>query len=97
MSSYFPQQILGDPAGRIHHRFFQVFTHALLFHFNAIFIKFHGQLRFLGQTKKGTTAHMEIEVFSAYRAGHMQKNLTKLRTYTAILKKVTYVAANKDF
>ena len=31
------QRILGDPAGGIHYRFFQVLTHALLFQFDAFF------------------------------------------------------------
>ena len=64
LSSDFQQRIPGDPAGGIHYRFFQVLTHAPLFHFDAIFIKFHGHLSFLGETKKGTAAHMEIEGFS---------------------------------
>ena len=41
-SSYFQLQIPGDPAGRIHNHFFQVFTHALLLHFDIIFVDFHG-------------------------------------------------------
>ena len=54
-----------------HYHFFQVFTHALLFHFNAFFVKFHGELNFLGQTKKGAAAHVENDGFSAYRDGYM--------------------------
>ena len=73
MSSDFQQQIPGDPAGGIHYRFFQVFTHALLFHFDAIFMKFHGQLSFLGQTKMNAAAHAEMEGFSTYRARYMWK------------------------
>ena len=46
-SSDFQLQILGDPAGGIHNRFFQVFTHALGLHFNTIFTSFHGQMSFL--------------------------------------------------
>ena len=42
LSSDFQLQIPGDPAGGIHNRFFQVFTHALLLHFDIIFIYFHG-------------------------------------------------------
>ena len=44
-SSDFQLQIPGDPAGGIHNRFFQVFTHALLMHFNIIFVDFHGEMR----------------------------------------------------
>ena len=97
MSSDFQLRIPGDPTGGIHYHFFQVFTHALLFHFNAIFIKFHGQLSFLGQTKKGTVAHAEIEGFFMYRAGYTLKMPPYLRTYVTILKTVTYEAAHKVF
>ena len=38
-SSNFQLQIPGDPAGGIHNRFFQVVTHALLMHFNIIFVE----------------------------------------------------------
>ena len=65
--------------------------------FNAIFIKFHGQLSFLDQTKKGATAHVEIEGFSAYRAGYMQKMPPKPRTYATVLKIVVYEAAHNVF
>ena len=41
LSSDFQQQIPGDLAGGIHNRFFQVFTHALLLHFDIIFLDFH--------------------------------------------------------
>ena len=44
-SSDFQLQIPGDPAGEIHNRSFQVFTHALLMHFNIIFVDFHGEMR----------------------------------------------------
>ena len=37
LSSELQQQIPGDPVGGIHYRFFQVFPHALLFHFDAFF------------------------------------------------------------
>ena len=97
MSSYFQQRIPGDPAGRIHYRFFQVLTHALLFHFDAIFIKFHGHLSFLGQTKKGAAAHAEIEGFSMYRDRYMRKMPPYSRTYAAVLKTVTYEATHKVF
>ena len=97
LSSNFQQQIPGDLASGIHYRFFQVLTHALLFHFNAIFIKFHGQLSFLVQTKKGVAAHMEIKGFSAYRASYTQKMPPKPRTYATVLKTVTYKAAHKVF
>ena len=42
LSSDFQLQIPEDPACGIHNRFFQVFTHALLLHFDIIFIDFHG-------------------------------------------------------
>ena len=63
MSLELQQQILGDPASGIHYRFFQVLTHALLFPFDAIFVKFHGVFDFLGHSKIGATAHVEIEGF----------------------------------
>ena len=44
-SSDIQLQIPGDPAGGIHNRFFQVVTHALLMHFNIIFVDFHGKMR----------------------------------------------------
>ena len=74
MSSDFQQRIPGDPVRGIHYRFFQVFTHALLLHFDIIFMNFHGQISFLGHPKMSATAHMEIEVFSTYRVGCMWKN-----------------------
>ena len=61
------QRIPGDLADGIHYRLFQVLTHAVLFHFDANFVKFHGVFDFLGHSKIGAMAHMEIEVFSAYR------------------------------
>ena len=97
MSSDFQQRIPGDPAGGIHYRFFQVFTHALLFHFDAIFTKFHGQLGFLGQPKMGAATHTEIKVFFTYRAGYMWKMASNPRTYVAVLKTVMYEAAHKVF
>ena len=42
LSSDFQLQIPGDIAGRIHNRFFQVFTHTLSLHFDRIFSDFHG-------------------------------------------------------
>ena len=45
LSSDFQLQIPGDQAGGIHNHFFQVFTHALLMHFNIIFVDFHGEMR----------------------------------------------------
>ena len=97
MSLDFPQRIPGDPAGEIHYRFFQVFTHALLFHFDAIFVKFHGQLSFPGQTKMGAAAHVEIEGFSTYRAGYMRKTPSQSRTYAAVWQTITYAAAVNVF
>ena len=44
-SSDFQLQIPGDLADGIQNRFFQVFTHALLMHFNIIFVDFHGEMR----------------------------------------------------
>ena len=38
-SSDIQLQIPGDPADGIHNRFFQVITHALLMHFNIIFVE----------------------------------------------------------
>ena len=97
MSSDFQQRIPGDPAGGIHYCFFQVFTHALLFHFNAIFIKLHGQLSFLGQTKKGTMAHVEIEGFSTYRAGYKWNIPQNPCTYAVVWQIVAYAAAHEVF
>ena len=97
MSSDFKQRIPGDPAGRIHYRFFQVLTHALLFHFDVIFVKFHGVFGFLGQSKIGAIAHMEIEGFFAYRAGYTQKMPSNPGTYAAVLKKFVYEAMHKVF
>ena len=57
------QRIPGDLAGGIHYRFFQELTHALLFHFDAIFVKFHGVFGFLGHSKIGIADHTEIEGF----------------------------------
>ena len=90
LSLDFQQRIPGDPAGRIHYRFFQVLTHALLFHFDAIFIKFHGQLSFLGQTKKCPMAHVEIESFFTYSVGYTQKMPPQSRTYAVVWKIVAY-------
>ena len=97
MSSDFQQQILGDPASGIHYGFFQVLTHALLFHFDAIFIKFHGDFGFLGQSKIGDVAHMKIEGFSTYRAGYTRKMPSQLRIYMAVWKTVAYAAVHMVF
>ena len=97
MSSDFQQQIPGDPAGEIHYRFFQVFTHALLLHFDTIFMNFHGQIRFLGHPKMSATAHTEIEVFSAYRAGYTQKNGLKPAYIRGCFETVAYEAAHMVF
>ena len=97
MSSDFQQRIPGDPVGGIHYRFFQVLTHALLFHFDAIFIKFHGGFGFIGQSKIGVAAHMKIKGFSMYRAGYTQKMLPYSRTYADVLKIVAYEAVHKVF
>ena len=95
MSSDFQQQIPGDPAGGIHYCFFQVFTHALLFHFDAIFMKFHGQLSFLGQPKMSATA--DAEFVSAYRARYTQKIPSNPRTYDGIWQIVAYAATHEVF
>ena len=63
--------------------------------FNAIFIKFHGQLSFLGQTKKGVVAHAKFEGFSVYRAGYTRKMPPNPCTYTAVLKIVVYEVVHK--
>ena len=94
MSSDFQQQIPGDPTGGIHHHFFQVFTHALLLHFDIIFIDFHGQMIFLGHPKMSAAAHVEIEAFSAYRDGYTWKRTSNPRTYAAVFKTVAYEAAH---
>ena len=44
-----------------------------------------------------TAAHVEIEVFSAYRAGYTWKMASNPRTYTAVLKTVAYEAAHMVF
>ena len=85
-------RILGASSGEIRHRLFQVTSHVLLFHFQAIFFNFHGQFWFLGQSKMVISAHMNIEAFFAYKAGYTRKNLPKLRTYAAVLQTVAYVA-----
>ena len=77
--------------------FFQVLSHALLFHFDANFVKFHGVFRFLGHSKIHTMAHAEIEGFSMYRAGYRQKNPSQSRTYAAVWKRVTYAAIDEVF
>ena len=97
LSSELQQQISGDLAGGIHYRFFQVLTHALLFHFDTNFVKFHGVFGFLGHSKIRTTTHVEIEGFSAYSAGYTRKTPSKSCTYAAVWKTVAYAAALKDF
>ena len=97
LSSELQQRIPGDPAGRIHYRFFQVLTHALLFHFDAIFVKFHGDFGFLGHSKIGTAARAKIEGFFTYRAGYTWKIPSQLCTYMVVWKIVMYVAADKAF
>ena len=97
MSSDFQQRIPGDPTGGIHYRFFQVFTHALLLHFDTIFMNFHGQIRFLGQPKMSAAAHVEMEVFFTYWAGYTWKMASNPRAYMAILKTVAYEAAHMVF
>ena len=97
MSSELQQRIPGDPAGGIHYRFFQVLTHALLFHFDANFVKFHGVFDFLVNSKIGATTHTEIKGFSAYRAGYTRKMPPKPRTYAAVWQTVAYAAVHKVF
>ena len=45
----------------------------------------------------GVVAHTEIEGFSAYRDGYMQKMPPNPRTYATVLKIVTYEAVHKVF
>ena len=45
----------------------------------------------------GAVAHVEIEGFSVYRAGYMQKMPPQSRTYVVVWKTVTYEAAHKVF
>ena len=97
LSSELQQQISGDPADGIHYRFFQVLTHALLFHFDAIFVKFHGDLGFLGKSKIGVAAHMGIESFSTYRARFTRKMPPNPCKYAAVWKTVMYEAMHKAF
>ena len=97
LSSDFQLQILGDPADGIHNCFFQVFTHALLLHFDIIFVDFHGQMIFLGHPKMGAVAHTEIKAFSTYRARYMRKRTSNPRTYAVVFKTVAYEAAHMIF
>ena len=90
-------RILGASSDEIRHRLFQVTSHVLLFHFHAKCFNFHGQFSFLVQSKMVVSAHADIGVFSAYRAGHMRKNLPKPRTYVAVLQTVAYAVAHKVF
>ena len=94
LSSDFQLQILGDLAGGIHNRFFQVFTHTLLLHFDIIFIDFHGQMNFLGHPKMNIAAHVEIEAVSTCRARYMWKRASNLRTYAVVFKTVAYEAVH---
>ena len=43
------------------------------------------------------SAHADIGVFFAYRAGFTRKNLPKPRTYMVVLQTVAYVVAHKVF
>ena len=60
-------------------------------------MKFHGYLRFLGQTKNGATAHAEIEGFSAYRVGYTQKMPSQSCTYAAVWQTIAYAATHEVF
>ena len=97
MSSELQQQIPEDPVDGINYRFFQVITHALLFHFHANFIIFHGQIRILGHYKVCAMTHAKIEGFSAYRAGYTRKTPSQLHTYAVVWKTVAYAAAHEVF
>ena len=97
MSLELQQRIPGGPAGGIHYHFSQVLTHALLFHLDANFVKFHGVFDFLGHSKISTMAHMEIKGFSMYRAGYTWKMASNLRTYVAVFKIVAYEATHMVF
>ena len=66
-------------------------------HFDIIFMNFHDLIRFLGPPKMSATAHVEIEVFFAYRDGYTQKMASNPRTYVVVLKKFTYEAAHMVF
>ena len=90
-------RILGPFSGEIRHHFFQVTSHALLFHLHVIFFNFHGQNRFLGHSKIVALAHAKIKDFSTYRASYTRKNGPNPRTYTAVLQTVAYVAVHMIF
>ena len=90
-------QIPGDPADEIRHCFFQVTSHALLFHLHVIFFNFHCQNQFIGYYNIVSLAYVEIGYFSAYKAGYMRKNGPKSRTYMAALQTIAYVAAFNVF
>ena len=77
--------------------FFQVLTHALLFHFDANFVKFHGVFRILGQLKMHAMGHTKIEGFSVYRAGYTQKMPSQSCTYTFVWQKVAYATVLNVF
>ena len=95
--SKIPMWISGASFGEIRHRFLQVTSHVLLFHFHAIFFNFHCKSCFLVQSKLVVSAHVDIEDFSAYRAGYTRKNRPKPRTYTTVLQAVTYAAVHEVF
>ena len=97
LSSELQQRILGDLVNGIHYRFLQVLTHALLFHFDTNFVKFHGVFDFLGHSKIGAMARAEIKGFSAYRARYTRKMPPKPCTYAAVWQTVAYAAALKIF
>ena len=53
-------RIPGVSSGNIQHHFFQVTSHALLFHLHVKFFNFHGQNQFLGHSKIVASTHTEI-------------------------------------
>ena len=97
MSLELQQRIPGDLDDGIHYRFFQVLTHALLFHFDANFVKFHGVFDFLGHSKIGTTVHVEIKGFSMHRDGYTWKMPSQSCTYAAVWQTIAYAAVLKFF
>ena len=72
-------------------------THALLIHLDANFVKFHVVFDFLGHSKIGATAHVEIEGFFMYRDGYTQKIPPNLRTYAFVWHTIAYAAMLKVF
>ena len=89
--------ISGASSSRISPHLIHVDSHALLFQFHAKFLNFHGPFYFLSHPYLCVLAHAEIRIFSAYRAGHTLKKHWNPRTYAAVLRAVTYRAANKVF